>query len=66
MLVAALTTRWAPRLPAPLIGVGLAGFIAQLLRMHEPEVGTLHLALPPFAGFSWTPQDVLTSFFRRG
>ena len=60
MVMAAITTRWVPRLPAPLIGVALAGFIAQLLRMHEPEVGTLHLALPPFAGFSWTPQDVLT------
>jgi SulP family sulfate permease len=60
MVMAAITTRWVPRLPAPLIGVALAGFIAQLFRMHEPEVGTLHLALPPFAGFSWTPQDVLT------
>ena len=25
----------------------------------EPEVGALHLSLPPFVGFSWTPQDVL-------
>jgi SulP family sulfate permease len=58
---AALATRWMPRLPAPLIGVALSGLIAQLFRIHEPEVGTLHLALPPFAGFLWTPQDVLTA-----
>jgi sulfate permease, SulP family len=56
---AALTMRWWPRLPAPLIGVGLAGFAAQVLRLHEPEVGTLHLTLPSAVGFSWTPQDVL-------
>jgi MFS superfamily sulfate permease-like transporter len=31
-----------------------------LFRTHEPEVGSLHLALPPFAGFSWTPQDAVT------
>jgi MFS superfamily sulfate permease-like transporter len=60
MVAAWIATRWVPRLPAPLIGVALAGFMAQLLRMHEPEVGTLHLTLPPFAGFSWTPQDVLS------
>jgi SulP family sulfate permease len=60
LVVAALTTRWLPRLPAPLIGVGLAAIIAQVLGIHEPEVGTLHLSLPPFAGFLWTPQDVLT------
>ncbi len=60
MLAAALVMRWWPRIPAPLVGVALAGIVAQLLRMHEPEVGSLHLTLPPFAGFAWTPQDVLT------
>jgi SulP family sulfate permease len=59
MLAAALVMRWTPRLPAPLIGVALAGIVARMLFMHEPEVGSLHLALPDFAGFSWTPQDVL-------
>lgn len=57
--VAALTARHLPRLPAPLIGVVIAGLLAQLLRLREPEVGSLHLALPPFAGFSWTPEDVV-------
>jgi len=59
MLVAALVMKWAPRLPAPLIGVALAGIVARLLYLHEPEVGSLHLTLPPFAGFSWTSQDVV-------
>jgi MFS superfamily sulfate permease-like transporter len=59
MLVAFAVMRWAPRWPAPLIGVVLSGLIASLFRIHEPEVGTLHLTLPPFAGFSWTPQDVI-------
>jgi SulP family sulfate permease len=59
MAAAAIAMRWSPRLPAPLIGVALSVVIASLFRIHEPEVGTLHLTLPPFAGFSWTPQDVL-------
>ncbi|MDP9171751.1 MAG: SulP family inorganic anion transporter, partial [Acidobacteriota bacterium] len=60
MLAAAFMMRFSPKIPAPLVGVAVAGIIAQLFRMHEPEVGSLHLTLPPFAGFAWTPQDVLT------
>jgi SulP family sulfate permease len=60
MLVAAATAKWAPRLPAPLLGVGLSALIATIFRIHEPEVGSLHLSLPPFVGFSWTPQDMST------
>lgn len=59
MVAAALSTRWAPRIPAPLVGVGLSALIAVMFRIREPEVGSLHLSLPPFAGFSWTPQDVM-------
>jgi len=59
IVAAAYTSRVVPFLPAPLVGVGLSGLVAQVSRMHEPEVGSLHLALPPFAGFSWTPEDVL-------
>ncbi|HTA45011.1 MAG TPA: SulP family inorganic anion transporter [Bryobacteraceae bacterium] len=59
MLSAALTMRWSVRLPAPLIGVAFSGLIAWAFRLHEPEVGTLHLTLPPFVGFWWTPHDVL-------
>lgn len=56
---AALSTRWAPLLPAPLIGVALSGMVAQLFRFHVAEVGSLQLALPPFVGFSWSPDDVM-------
>jgi SulP family sulfate permease len=60
MLAAAVTAKWAPRWPAPLLGVGLSAVIALLFRIHEPEVGSLHLSLPPFVGFAWTPQDMTT------
>ena len=51
--------RISPRLPAPLIGVAVSFLVALLLHSREPEVGSLHLTLPPFAGFSWTPHDVI-------
>jgi MFS superfamily sulfate permease-like transporter len=60
MIAAALVMRWSPRLPAPLIGVALSGLVAIVARTHEPEVGSLRLSLPPFAGFTWTPQDALS------
>lgn len=59
IITAAASARHLPRLPAPLIGVAVAGVLAQVLRLHEPEVGSLHLSLPRFAGFSWTPEDVV-------
>ena len=57
---AALIMRLSPRIPAPLVGVALAGIAAYLFRIHEPEVGSLRLSLPPFAEFAWTPRDVLS------
>jgi SulP family sulfate permease len=59
MLASALCGKYAPRIPAPLIGVGASALLAFLFRIHEPEVGSLQLSLPPFVGFSWTPQDVV-------
>jgi MFS superfamily sulfate permease-like transporter len=59
ILAAFATIRISPRLPAPLIGVTVSWMLAYLLRTHQPEVGSLHLSLPPFAGFSWTPNDVI-------
>jgi sulfate permease, SulP family len=60
VLVAAfIAARISPRLPAPLIGVGASFLVAWLLHSHEPEVGSLHLGLPPFAGFSWSSHDVV-------
>jgi len=60
ILASALVMKWSPRLPAPLIGVALATIVARVLFLHETEVGSLHLTLPPFAGFSWTSQDVVS------
>ena len=60
IITAALVMRWTPRVPAPLVGVAFAGLAAYFFRLHEPEVGSLQLTLPPFIGFSWTPQDVLS------
>jgi SulP family sulfate permease len=60
MVAAIAVMRWSPRLPAPLIGVALSTVVAAVFRTHEPEVGSLHLSMPPFAGFMWTPQDVLS------
>ena len=52
--------RWAPRLPAPLIGVVVAVLFSRLFSFHEKEVGSLPMTLPDFAGFSWTRSDVFT------
>ena len=57
---AALCARFFPRVPAPLVGVALSAAIGGLLHFHEPEVGSLRLELPEFAGFSWRPSDVLS------
>lgn len=57
---ATLAARISPRMPAPLIGVALAFVVARLLGLREAEVGSLRTALPAFAGFSWTAQDVFT------
>jgi len=60
VLTAALITKYAPRIPAPLAGVVLAFFVSRLFSLHEKEVGLLPLDMPPFAGFSWTPGDVVS------
>ncbi|MCU1236100.1 MAG: sulfate transporter [Candidatus Solibacter sp.] len=60
MVAATLAARWSSRAPAPLIGVALAIVLANLMGFHEREIGALRAGLPPFVGFSWSPQDVLT------
>src|SRR5690348_2527372 len=57
---ATLAARWSYRAPAPLIGVVGAVVVARLLGMHEMEIGALPTVFPPFVGFNWTPQDVLS------
>jgi SulP family sulfate permease len=58
--VSMAVTRLSPRLPAPLLGVGLAIVMGRVFGLHEKEVGAMPTSLPAFAGFSWTPQDVYT------
>ena len=60
IVAATIAAKWSPRAPAPLMGVALALIIARLLGVHEREIGSLPAVLPPFVGFSWSPQDVLT------
>jgi SulP family sulfate permease len=54
---AALARRW-PRSPAPLLGVAVSVAIAGLLGWRERPLGSVSLALPPFAGFDWGPRDI--------
>lgn len=60
MMGAWLSARWWRRAPAPLIGIVAAFVIAQIIGMHEKEVGALPLSMPAFAGFSWNASDVYT------
>jgi SulP family sulfate permease len=55
-----LIAKFWPKLPAPLIGVGLAMVVSRFFSMREAEVGFLSLELPPFAGFAWSPRDVVS------
>ena len=60
ILAATACTTWLPRVPAPLIGIALAVLVAKVLSFHTSEIGILPSGLPPFVGFSWSPQDVYT------
>ncbi len=60
VIVAALASAYLiPRAPAPLVGVVAAVAVTALFGLHQKEVGRLPLEIPKFAGFSWTPADVL-------
>jgi SulP family sulfate permease len=60
VIASTLAARWSARAPAPLFGVALAIVLARIFGFHETEVGAFSAVLPPFAGFSWSPQDVTT------
>jgi SulP family sulfate permease len=61
VIVAAFAAaRFVPKAPAPLIGILASVAIAYLFGLHQREVGKLPLEIPAFAGFSWTPADVLS------
>ena len=46
------------RFPAPLMAVGIAIVVSNLLALHEKEVGRLPLEIPAFARFEWTPGEI--------
>jgi SulP family sulfate permease len=54
-----LAAHFWPNAPAPLIGVLVAIAIGALFGIHEKEIGHLPFEIPPFAGFYWTPSDVV-------
>ena len=60
ILAATACTTWAPRVPAPLVGIVLAVLAAKALSFHVGEIGVLPSGLPPFVGFAWSPQDIYT------
>jgi SulP family sulfate permease len=59
ILGAFVSARFVPRAPAPLIGILASVAVALIFGLHQKEVGTLPLEIPPFIGFSWSPTDVL-------
>jgi SulP family sulfate permease len=60
VIAATVAAKLSPRAPAPLIGVGLAIVLGRILGFHEKEIGAMAGVVPPFVGFSWSPQDVFT------
>ncbi len=60
IVAATLAARWSPRIPAPLVGVGLAFLLGRLLGVREREVGAITASFPDFVGFSWNPRDAFS------
>ena len=60
IVTATVAAKLSPRAPAPLIGVGLAILLGRILSFHEKEIGAMTAVVPPFIGFSWSPQDMFT------
>jgi len=56
---AAFTARRWPAAPSPMIGIAAAVLAGTVFGWHDREVGALTLALPPLAGFTWSPADAL-------
>ena len=58
IVLSQIIARYSKRFPAPLVAVGVAVVISQVLGFHEKEVGRLPLEIPPLAAFVWTPKEV--------
>ncbi len=56
---AALSGRFLPNAPAPMLGIMAAVAFGNLFGWHDKEVGALSLSLPPLANFTWSPADTL-------
>ncbi|MCS7024787.1 MAG: SulP family inorganic anion transporter [Bryobacteraceae bacterium] len=55
-----LLSKLYPRLPAPVLGIAVAIVVSNFFGWTLREIGTIPTTVPPFVGFSWTPQDVFT------
>jgi len=60
MVLSALVARYWPKAPAPLLGIAVAVAVSNAFHWTILEIGTIPNAVPPFAGFAWTPKDVLS------
>jgi SulP family sulfate permease len=60
MITAAISSRSAKLVPAPLLGVLVAYFLVRIFKFHEAEVGSLPLTMPPLASFNWDARDAYT------
>ncbi|MBL8217376.1 MAG: SulP family inorganic anion transporter [Bryobacterales bacterium] len=60
MLLSAMVARYWPKAPAPLLGIAAAVAISNLFHWTILEIGTIPSSVPPFAGFAWTPKDVIS------
>ncbi|MEZ5356473.1 MAG: SulP family inorganic anion transporter [Bryobacteraceae bacterium] len=58
VVVATLVNRRSARMPAPLLGVGVACAVSSAMGWTGAEVGALPLGLPKLVGISWVPADV--------
>jgi SulP family sulfate permease len=60
ILASFAAAHYIPKAPAPLIGILASVMVTAVFSLHQREVGKLPLDIPPFAGFQWSPADVLT------
>jgi sulfate permease, SulP family len=57
--IAAIGLTTVAAAPGPMIGIAAAALAGWLFGWHDKEVGALSLQLPPLAGFTWHPADVV-------
>ncbi len=60
ILLSAAAARYWPKAPAPLLGIAAAVALSNLFHWTILEIGTIPSSVPPFAGFAWTPKDVIS------